>query len=157
MGVLDAEISEFMDALDGVIDEAMRVKVSEAAKGYIQMAVVTEVYMKYEPTDYVRKLDHGGLADMREPPVGSMKSCYDSKTKTLTVENVRNDWEPTRDWHRGRSVPIIVEENIRDYDWWKRRFKRPFHDVAEQNLIKGGDVDFHIEDTYNERMGGRNF
>ena len=35
MGVLDAEINEFMDALDGVIDEAMEFKVRDAAAGYI--------------------------------------------------------------------------------------------------------------------------
>lgn len=155
MGVLDAEISEFMDALDGVIDEAMELKVRNAAAGYIQAAVVTEVYMKYEPRGYQRKLDYHGLADIREAPAGSIESQYDSRTKTLTVENVREDWEPTMKKHEGRNVAKVVESG-EGYDWKPIR-PRPFHRVAEQNLIKGGDVDFHIEDTYNERMGGRSF
>ena len=151
MGVLDAEINEFMDALDGVIDEAMEFKVRDAAAGYIQAAVITEVYMKYPNPKYERKMMNHGLADIREAPVGSLESHYEPQTKTLTVEDVREDWEPTMRKHEGRKVAPVVESG-QGYDW--RTIKpRPFHHVAEQNLIKSGDVDFHIEETYKERMG----
>ena len=151
MGVLDAEIAAFMNDLDGVIDEAMELKVRDAAAGYIQAAVITEVYMKYEPKGYQRKLDNHGLADIREAPSGSIESHYDSRTKTLTVENVREDWEPTMKKHEGRNVAKVVETG-QGYDW-RQIGPRPFHKIAEENLIRGGDVDFHIEETFNQRMG----
>ena len=151
MGVLDADIAAFMNDLDGVIDEAMELKVRDAAAGYIQAAVITEVYMKYEPKGYDRKMDKHGLADIREAPSGSIESHYESQTKTLTVENVREDWEPTMRKHEGRNVAKVVESG-EGYDW--RQIKpRPFHKIAEENLIRGGDVDFHIEETFKQRMG----
>lgn len=152
MGVLDVEIAEFMDALDGVIDEAMEFKVRDAAASHIQAAVVTEVYMQYEPKGYDRKMTNHGLADTREAPVGSIQSHYESQTKTLTVENVREDWEPTMRKHEGRNVAKVVESG-EGYDWHSVK-PRPFHKIAEANLIKSGDVDFHIEETFKERMGG---
>ena len=152
MGVLDAEIADFMEELDGVIDEAMETKVREAAAGYIQAAVITEVYMKYPHPKYERKKENRGLMDIREAPTGSIQSDYEKQTKTLTVENVREDWEPTAWKHQGRNVAKVVESG-KGYDWHPVE-PRPFHKVAEKNLIKGGDVDFWIEETFKERMGG---
>ena len=151
MGVLDTEIAEFMDRLDGVIDEAMELKVRDAAAGYIQAAVITEVYMQYEPKGYERKMENHGLMDIREAPVGSIESHYESQSKTLTVENVREDWEPTMRKHEGRNVAKVVESG-NGYDWHSVK-PRPFHKVAEKRLIESGDVDFHIEETFKERMG----
>ena len=154
MGVLDAEISAYMQELNETIDEAMKTRVTDAAKGYIQAAVIMEVYEKYPESKYERKLENRGLLDMREPPIGSMKSEYDPKTKTLTVEDVRPDWEPVPEdgRHAGRNVAEVVERTLA-YDWWDHPFRRPFHKVAEKNLIAGKDVDFQLEVAYQERMG----
>lgn len=151
MGVLDAEAQAFFDDLDGVIEEAMVTKVRDAAAGYIQSAVITEVYQKYPNPKYERKLDDHGLMDIHEAPQGSIESNYDSNTRTLTVENVREDWEPTKRSHAGRNVAKVVESG-NGYDW-KQIGPRPFHKVAEERLIQGKDVDFHIEDTFQKRMG----
>ena len=155
MGVADAEINALMSDLDDVIDEAMELRVRDAAAGYIQAAVVTEVYMQYEPKGYERKMAYHGLADIREAPVGSIESHYERQTKTLTVQNVREDWEPTMRKHEGRNVAEVVESG-QGYDWHSVK-PRPFHKVAEQNLAKSGDVEFHIEDIYNTHMGGKEY
>ena len=151
-------LTSLLNDIDMVIDEAMETKVRDAAKGHMQAAIITNVYEAYPQSGYPRKLDQRGLLDMREPPAGSMQTYYDSRTKTLTLENVRKDWEPYPEdgRHRGRNVVAVVESGA-GYDYWPNPFPRPFHATAEQNLVKSGDVEFHIKETFERRMGGKEY
>lgn len=155
MGVLDAEIHALMNDLDGAIDEAMETRVKDAALGHLEAAVITEVYMQYEPKGYERKMANHGLLDMREAPAGSVETHYEAQTHTLTVQDVREDWEPTMRKHEGRNVAEVVESG-KGYDWHPVK-PRPFHRIAEQNLVKSGDVEFHIKETFERRMGGKEY
>ena len=151
MGI-EAEANAFMDMVDKLIDYTMVTDMTDAAVKEIQSKVQTEVYDKYTPRVYQRKKEKYGLLDPGAAPAGSMEIHYESQTQTLTVEDVREDWEPTRERHRGRNVAEVVESGS-GYDW-KDIPPRPFHKKAEEALINSGEADRVLQKAMDDNLAG---
>lgn len=127
-GIPEADI--FMNLVEQSLDHIMEHEMKDAAVAAIQRNVEMRVYAEYEPKVYNRKMYENGLLDP-----SNMESEYDRVTKTLTVEDVRTDWEPTSPTNPGRKVAPVVESGS-GYDF--RRIKpRPFHKFAEADLDDG--------------------
>ena len=131
---MSAEIPEaqiFMEQVNAAVDFCMEHEMKDAAVAAIQRSVMENVYSAYPfPKVYERKYDQGGLLDP-----DNMVSTYDKTLKTLTVEDIRPDWEPTRRVHAGRNVSEVVETG-KGYDF-KQMGPRPFHEPAEKELGDG--------------------
>lgn len=128
-------IQYFRQALDTVIDVAMRgtgqAKAMEAMQGGIEI----NVYDQYEPKRYDRKREQGGLTDP-----ANIETGWEKKTMTLTVESVRWDWEPVPQdgRHEGRLVAPVVESG-RGYDFYSpgpRNFSKLTEQILEEEIEK---------------------
>lgn len=147
---MEKDLAVFLEVVDAVIDFTMERDVKDAAIREIQRKVNSEVYAKYEPIQYERKMWRKGLLDSEEAPDGSMEVHYDSKLKLLTVEDVRKDWEPTHK-PEGRNVAEVVESG-EGYDY-KDIGPRPFHKKAEEALIKTKEVDKILTKAMKDNLG----
>lgn len=134
---IERELAGFMEVLDKAVDYVMQNDVADVAVGAIQGAIQTEVYNKYTPKMYVRSLDTGGLQDPH-----NIDRKYDAVTKTLELQDVRNDPE-TMDWRWRKTadpdntVADIVEKGgPYQYPLRPDPGPRPFHSVAEQWLSR---------------------
>ena len=151
---MESELNSFMEIVDQLIDYTMESEVLDAVKKEMESKIDTEVYSKYDPIRYERKLDQRGLLDMRDTQEGgSLDVHYDSKIKLLTVENVRPDWEPTHPSHPDRNVAAVVESGS-GYDFWKRPKARPFHKKTESALITSGEIDKILTKSMETNLGG---
>ncbi len=130
MAFVFPELQSFLTILDKAVDFCMEHEMKDAAVSEIQRSIYENVYQQYTPRVYDRKYDQGGLLDPDH-----MASNYDRMTKTLTVEDMRVDWEPTKQSHFGRNVAEVVETG-NGYDW-KQIGPRPFHEPAERELANG--------------------
>ena len=126
------ELEAFMVVLNQAVDYCMETQVRDAAVSNIQKSVYENVYFHYTPKVYERKYDNGGLLDP-----ANITTDYDYHTKTLTAEDLRVDWEPTKQSHYGRNVAEVVETG-EGYDF-KQLGPRPFHKPAETALRKEAD------------------
>ena len=151
---MDAELNMFMGLVDQLIDYTMETDVLDSVKKEMAAKIDKEVYEKYEPIMYERKINERGLLDMRSTGEGgSLDVHYDSKIKLLTVENVRPDWEPTHKSHPDRNVAAVVESGS-GYDFWKRPKARPFHQKTENALISSGEIDRILTKSMETNLGG---
>lgn len=135
MGGLCRELQVFSDTVDYAVDFAMEHEVADAVVAAIQGAVETEVYRKYEPRMYERKRDFGGLQDPK-----NMDRRYDKVTKTLEVQDVRDDPEYRDRRSRNGGENMNVADVVEEGGPYNFRLKpdpgpRPFHSVAEDRLI----------------------
>ena len=146
MSTIDEDVHAFSEAVDAILEMTMVQDVGPAAVDEVQRQIDFKVYAEYEPKVYKRKFYDHGLIDPRE-----IEAKYESKTNTLTVEAVRDDWEPTRRSHEGRKVAPVVESG-NGYDY-KSIKPRPFHKPAEDELIRSGKVDKIITDKMEEYLG----
>jgi len=132
MAVLCEDLRYFMEAVDSLVDYTMVYDVGPRAVRVLQEKIESEVYQKYTPKGYERKREDHGLIDPREIDVR-----YESPLKTLHVQSVRDDWEPTMRKHEGRNVADVVESGD-GYDWASVK-PRPFHKPAEIEMVKEAD------------------
>ena len=131
MSLAIPEAQIFVEQVNAAVDFCMEHEMKDAAVSAIQRSVMEHVYEEYPmPRVYERKYDNGGLLDP-----ANMVSSYDKTLKTLTVEDIRPDWEPTRQSHAGRNVSVVVETG-KGYDF-KSFGPRPFHEPAEKELGDG--------------------
>ena len=134
------DLQAFMDIVDQSLEYVMEHEIADITKSAIIVMVETEVYRKYNPKVYVRERDHGGLQDRN-----NMEVHYEKATKTLTVQDVRDDWD-TKDWRWRKTgdpentVADIVE-NGGPWSWRVHIGPRPFHKPAEDFLMQGGYVE----------------
>ena len=147
------DLQAFMDVLDMAVDYAMEHEIAEITKSAIQVMVETEVYRKYTPKVYLRAGEHGGLKDRHE-----MDATYEQQTKTLTVQDVRDDpatkhWRWMKTGDPDNTVADIVE-NGGPWSWRVHIGPRPFHQPAEDFLIKGGHVDKALTAELNANLAG---
>ena len=147
------DLEAFMEILNMAVDYSMEHEITEMVKSAIFVMVETEVYRKYTPKVYVRQGPYGGLQDR-----GNMEAKYERQTKTLTVQNVRDDWE-TKDWRwrqtgdPDNTVADIVE-NGGPWSWKVHIEPRPFHEPAERFLIDGGYVDNRLSAEVESNLSG---
>lgn len=146
MSTINEDVQAFSEAVDMILEMTMVRDVGPAAVAELQRQIDFKVYREYTPKVYNRKFYNHGLVDPREIEVK-----YESQTNTMTVEAVRDDWEPTSRKHEGRKVAPVVESG-NGYDY-KDIKPRPFHKPTEDELIRSGKVDKIITDKMEEYLG----
>lgn len=151
---ISEDLKTFMETINAAVDFLMEVEISEMVKDAIYTMVEIKVYREYEPKDYQRWGEYGGLQDRH-----NMEVHYDKRTKTLTVQNVRDD-QDTKEWRWKKSAnPDItvadVVENGGPYSWRGGEVHaRPFHKPAEDFLINGGYVDRKLTEELESNLAG---
>ena len=154
--ILCADLQAFMDAVNQSLNYVMEHEIAEITKDAIFVMVETEVYRKYTPRVYQRQGAYGGLQDR-----DNMEATYDRVTKTLTVEDVRDD-PGTKDWRWRKTgdpentVADIVE-NGGPWSWRVHIGPRPFHKPAEDFLIRNGYVDQTLTQEMELNLMGWNY
>lgn len=133
MGIT-ADLALFRAKLNTAVDYTMKSIVAASVVNVTQQAIQTEVYDAYSPKVYDRRGMNGGLIDF----TGNWDEQYDAATKTLTVRNVNRDDET------GRLVAPVVESG-KGYRYKVHIGPRPFHSVAEKNMIKDGVFEDALE------------
>lgn len=134
---LDTDLAQFCAKLDAAIDATMQNEVTTAAKATMMEAIETEVYDRYDPTEYIRRGQHGGLQDP-----DNMLANYYPKDKELHLVNVAREDGNTIPGSKRFIAPVI--ESGYGYTWTKSRiykrmpFPRPFHAETERMLGKNG-------------------
>jgi hypothetical protein len=152
---IEQELAGFREILNMAVDWAMEHDVADVAVSAIQGAIQTEVYNKYTPKMYVRSLDTGGLQDPH-----NIDRKYDAVTKTLELQDVRNDPE-TMDWRWRKTadpdntVADIVEKGG-PYQYPLRPYPgpRPFHSVAERWLSQNKWFDRALQTSVTTNLRG---
>ena len=146
METIEQDCKAFSEAVDMILEMTMVQDVGPAAVAEVQRQIDFKVYAAYTPKVYKRKYYDHGLIDPRE-----IEAKYESQTNTMTVEAVRDDWEPTRRSHEGRKVAPVVESG-NGYDYKSIR-PRPFHKPAEDELIRRKVVDDILTRKMEEYLG----
>ena len=134
MGI-SADLALFRAKRNTAVDETMRGWVALGAVKKLQDAIQEEVYDAYQPHEYVRRGYNGGLI---ESSPENWDEQYDAATKTLTVRSTNRDDET------GRLVAPVVESG-KGYRYKVKIGPRPFHSVAEENMIKDGVFEDALE------------
>lgn len=134
------ELAAARAKFDTAVDNAMELDVAEDVKTYIQMAVQSEVYEGYTPTEYERRgTGMGGLQDR-----DVMEVKYSPSDHLLEVADMSTDFIT------GRLIAPVVESGT-GYTWeaseiyQMQPYPRPFHKVAEKNIIQSGDAEMALE------------
>lgn len=124
---LDLEIKRILAEIYASINESMQAEVTDTTRQALRDAVYTEVYEKYTPKVYIRKMDNGGLSDT-SPSI--MVANYSATTMTLEVADMRSD--------KGHLVAPKVEKGTGIMEFIGAR---PFHKVAERNMRNRNDAE----------------
>lgn len=148
------DLQAFMDIVDQSVDYVMEHEIADMTKSAISVMVEVKVYRAYTPKAYARMGEHGGLKDR-----DNMEVRYEKRTKTLTVQDVRDDpetkekrWKITGD---PENTVADVVENGWPYTWSRVRIgPRPFHKPAEVFLIQGGHVDTRLTQEMEANLSG---
>ena len=128
MAIVDI-VARFNTELDAAIGRVMENDVAVIVRVAMANAVETEVYDAYTPVAYWRRGDYGGLIDQSPE---NMVAEYDPENMLLTVQNMN------RDDDTGRLVAPVVESG-KGYQYrWSGQKPRPFHNVAQKNVVEDG-------------------
>lgn len=119
--------------LNKKIASALEKEVAKVARETMKQKIETEVYNRYEPTEYDRQKENGGLLDDRNIVTELIND------NTLYVRNIRTDTE------NGivKDVARIVEEG-EGYTWDRSKiyqmqpYPRPFHEETAKELFNKG-------------------
>lgn len=135
MATLRQEADEILNRANQAIQGAMNAQIAEGAKGILSAAVKEIVYPNYEPTEYVRRRDSGGLSD-------------------------RDMYEVTEDGGGGDVHEIIVADNRHEvgvvesgtgYTWIHSQiyrmqpYPRPYFSYADARVEADPFFDFALE------------
>ena len=142
-----------MDVLDMAVDYTMEHEVADLVRSTIISFVYERVYKRYTPKVYVRWKELGGLSDPN-----NIESRYEQQTKTLVVQNVRDDPE-TKNWRWRKTgdpenTVVDVVENGGPWSWRVHIEPRPFHQPAEDYLVRGGFIDRVLSRSLDMMLGG---
>jgi hypothetical protein len=119
------DLSQLEKYINEKINSALRNEVADTARDTMQEHVMSDVYDKYTPTQYVR------TGDLYKDIVTQMVD-----DNTVSIENV------TRDEETGRLVAPVVESG-QGYTWKDSRiynmqpFPRPFVENTAKDLADG--------------------
>ena len=135
MATLRQEADEILNRANQAIQGAMNAQIAEGAKGILSAAVKAYVYPKYDPTQYIRRKDSGGLSD-------------------------RDMYEVTEDGSGGDTHEIVVADNRHEvgvvesgtgYTWthsqiyqWQP-YPRPYFPLADAQIEADPFFDFALE------------
>lgn len=147
------DLKTFMEVVNASVDYVMEHEITEMVKSAISAMVETQVYRAYQPKAYARMGEFGGLQDRN-----NMEAHYEKQTRTLTVQNVRDDPDTKeKRWRKGGDPDGTVADVVEDggpYTWRVRIGPRPFHKPAEDFLINGGYVDRKLTEEMESNLAG---
>lgn len=121
------EMQELMLRVDNAVNECLATDISNIADECIQFRVQSNVYDKYQPSEYERRGANGGIAD---PFMYSHN--VDTATHTLTVVDNRHE--------------VGVVESGMGYTWTNSRifgmqpFPRPYFADAQEDVYADGEA-----------------
>lgn len=135
MATLRQEADEILNRANQAIQGAMNAQIAEGAKGILSAEVKRSVYPLYDPTQYVRRMDSGGLSD-------------------------RDVYEVTEDGNAGDAHEIVIADNRPEvgvvesgtgYTWTysviyqMQPFPRPYFLLADARIEVDPFFDFALE------------
>lgn len=107
----------------------------------LQDHVEADVYDRFQPTEYVRRGENGGLADMQ----GSATVYSDERDGGMNLtllyhpsgatDGEGNDVDPHVD---GDDLITRIEKKDPEYNWRRKPPKRPFFSNFVQEMVDGG-------------------
>ena len=107
----------------------------------LQDHVEADVYDKFQPTEYVRRGEDGGLADMQASATVYSDERDGGMNLTLlyhpsgAVDGEGNDVDPHVD---GDDLITRIEKKDPEYNWRRKPPKRPFFSNFVQEMVDGG-------------------
>lgn len=135
---IETDLAAFGARLDAAVANVMENFVHAAAQIAITKSIEENVYEKYDPTEYERRRERGGLTDPANIRIrgGHVIVSADGVQSVfeMEVEDVAKDED-------GLPVAEIIEsgegyhwENSRIYQWERdgRPLRRPFYEPAEK-------------------------
>lgn len=122
-----SEMQEIMTKVDKAVNRCLETDISQIADECIQFRVESNVYSKYQPSEYERRGESGGIAD---PFMYSHN--VDGASHTLTVIDNRHE--------------VGVVESGTGYTWENSRifgmqpFPRPYFADAQEDIYTDGEA-----------------
>lgn len=107
----------------------------------LQDHVEYDVYSKFQPTEYVRRGENGGLADMQSSATVYSDERDGGMNLTLlyhpsgAVDGEGNNVDPHVD---GDDLITRIEKKDPEYNWRRKPPKRPFFRNFVQEMVDGG-------------------
>ena len=119
----------------------------------LQDHIETDVYEAFQPTEYVRRREDGGLADMRASATVYSDERDGGMNLTLlyqpsgATDGEGNEIDPHVD---GDDLINRIEKKDPEYNWRRKPPKRPFFSNFVQEMVDGG----RAEETLVRAMNG---
>ena len=107
----------------------------------LQDHVEYDVYSKFQPIEYVRRGESGGLADMRASATVYSDERDGSMNLTLLYQPsgaADGEGEPVNPHVDGDDLIDRIEKRDPEYNWTRKPPKRPFFSNFVQEMIDGG-------------------
>lgn len=120
---------------------ASRQQLADDMRLCLQDHVEADVYDKFQPTEYVRRREDGGLADMRASATVYSDERDGGMNLTLlyqpsgATDGAGNDIDPHVD---GDDLINRIEKKDPEYNWRRKPPKRPFFSNFVQEMTNGG-------------------
>lgn len=133
----------FAAALTGALP-ALKDDMAQCLAEHIQ----NDVYNKFTPTEYQRRGDDGGLADIEGNAAfvlgaDSVAMDYQPSGESEQVENPLN----------GDALIGRIEHLNPEYDWTRKPPARPFFENFVTELIEGGRAELTLTEAMNRQDG----
>ena len=131
---------------------ASRPALAEEMRQCLREHVEADVYDKFQPTEYVRRREDGGLADMRASATVYSDERDGGMNLTLLYQPsgaADGEGEPVEPHVDGDDLINRIEKRDPEYNWRRKPPKRPFfHNFVEEML------DGRAEETLVRAMNG---
>ena len=134
----------FAAALTGALP-ALKDDMAQCLAEHVQK----DVYDQFTPTEYQRRGDDGGLADIEG-----------NAAFVLGADSVSMDYQPSGESEQvryplnGDALIGRIEHLNPEYDWTRKPPARPFFENFVTELIEGGRAEETLVRAMNERDGG---
>lgn len=133
-------IAELEKYLKTIVNFCLQTDVAQDIKELIKEHVETDVYAKYQPSQYMRRKENGGLLDDNNYLVKPIKDGV-SITNITTDNGYSEEMYGDFGTHPDTWIVPIIETGI-GYSWtesriYKKPFARPFIDNTRNDLFKG--------------------
>lgn len=133
-----------MTALKKQVKDAFRASrkaLADDMRLCLQDHVEADVYDKFQPIEYVRRREDGGLADMRASATVYSDERDGGMNLTLLYQPsgaADGEGEPVDPHVDGDDLVDRIEKRDPEYNWTRKPSKRPFFSNFVQEMIDGG-------------------
>ena len=120
---------------------ASRQALADDMRSCLQDHVEYDVYSKFQPIEYVRRGESGGLADMRSSATVYSDERDGGMNLTLLYQPggaADGEGEPVDPHVDGDDLIDRIEKRGPEYNWTRKPPKRPFFSNFVQEMIDGG-------------------